>query len=153
MGVAIIGAILIPGKAAMRLLGLLLVGALLACVPKLLSSTSPPAAVSSNGFVSAPLPDAMAANPHQVLVVGPDCDSPEGVKTRELTRQLIQHNIPVQQASSVAFGSDSGTDFEAIDRVDQVMQAGSPIVFVRGKAKANPGIEEVIAEYHQPSSK
>jgi hypothetical protein len=42
-------------------------------------------------------------------------------------------------------------DSSVVARVMSVMNSPLPIVFVRGKAKSNPSLEEVVAEYKTTS--
>lgn len=37
--------------------------------------------------------------------------------------------------------------FEAMEQMDHLMKGDSPVVFINAKGKANPTINEVIAEY------
>ena len=44
--------------------------------------------------------------------------------------------------------SDSTDDiFIAMDQMDNLMKGDSPVVFINAKGKANPTINEVVAEY------
>ncbi len=95
------------------------------------------------GFVAVPMPDGAIAN--QVLVVGPNCTTPRGVRTRALTTALAKANIPYQRTEHLQFSDPD--DLTAMGRLDQVMAGDAPIVFVHGQAKANPTPEVVMQIY------
>lgn len=104
-----------------------------------------PAVVSPNGFVAMP---AMAgSDPRQVVVFAPEnCPSEKAQQADDLARQLASRSIPAVRTHDVSFTS---TDMDpAIGvRLNSVMNGELPIVFVNGRGKANPTIEEIIAEY------
>ncbi len=103
-------------------------------------------AATQTGFVKAAMPDGAIAN--EVLIVGPECDRPEGVRARTLANSLAKLNIPYRRTESISMNSDSTEDiFEAIEQMDQLMKGDSPVVFINAKGKANPTIDQVIAEY------
>jgi hypothetical protein len=96
-------------------------------------------------FVAVAAPD--QAEPAQVLVIGPTCNSVAGVRTRQLADRLAQAQIPYKHTDSFSFSVSNPEDFQGISRLNQVMQGDAPVVFVNGRAKANPQFEEVVAEY------
>ncbi len=108
-------------------------------------STSGPAVVSANGFVTMPPMD--GGNPNQVVVFVPEDSPPEKAqKADELAQQLGTRNIPTLRTHSVSFAS-SVLDPKVGVRLDSVMKGEPPIVFVNGRGKANPTLEQIIAEY------
>ncbi len=101
---------------------------------------------NQTGFVKAAMPDGAIAN--EVLIVGPECDRPEGIRARTLASSLAKLNIPYRRTESISMNSDSTEDiFEAMERMDELMKGDSPVVFINAKGKANPTIDQVIAEY------
>jgi hypothetical protein len=106
------------------------------------------AAANQTGFVKTIMPSGAIAN--EVLIVGPNCDRPEGLRTKALADSLAKLKIPYRQTSSISLNSDSmGSDdvFADISQMDQLMAGDSPVVFINAKGKANPTIDEVLAEY------
>ncbi|HEV8540124.1 MAG TPA: hypothetical protein VGQ60_03080 [Nitrospiraceae bacterium] len=101
--------------------------------------------VSPNGFI--PLPTIANADPRQVVVFAPEnCPQEEARRSDDMARQLITRRIPSVRSHDVTFTSadpDPGTQ----KRLDAVMNGEFPIVFVNGKGKANPTLDEVVAEY------
>ena len=98
---------------------------------------------STANFVEVPTLDGVA--PGQVVVSGLlDCPH-SGKNTRGVLDKLTAAQIPFKHVTS--FGISDTDDWDGVQRLSQIAQRGSPIVFVNGKAKANPNPEEVIAEY------
>jgi hypothetical protein len=105
------------------------------------SATGP----SLNGFLA--LPTMADSNPRQVVVFAPEnCPSEKARQADELARQLASRNIPSVRSHDVSFSS-SDPDPSIGERLNLVMNGELPIVFVNGKGKANPTLDEVIAEY------
>lgn len=101
------------------------------------------AKAGSSGFVAVTNPEGF--NPAQVVVLGPNCSSAAGQRTRALIAQLAQARVPYVQASD--FSVTASADVQGLYRLQEVMQGDAPIVFVNGKAKANPQMQEVMSEY------
>lgn len=108
-------------------------------------ATNGPAVVSANGFVM--MPSLVGADPKQVVVFAPEnCPSEKAQQADDLARQLAARNIPALRSHDVTFNS-SDPDPRIGVRLDSVMKGELPIVFVNGRGKANPTLEQVIAEY------
>ena len=108
-------------------------------------SASGPAVVSANGFVM--MPPMADGNPRQVVVFAPeDCPTEKAREADDLAHQLSSRNIPTVRAHNVSFTS-STIDPKIGVRLDSVMKGELPIVFVNGRGKANPTIDQIIAEY------
>jgi len=108
-------------------------------------STSGPAVVSANGFVL--MPPMADGNPTQVVVYVPEDSPHEKVQQAdELAQHLSSRNIPTVRTHNVSFAS-AVLDPKVGVRLDSVMKGELPIVFVNGRGKANPTIEQIIAEY------
>ena len=106
------------------------------------------AATSPSGFVQVPMPDGMSA--HGVVVFAPDnCPSDAAQRAYALVSELGGQGIPVVRASAASF--DNLPDAATAARVRAVMQGEIPIVFVNGKAKADPSVQDVLAEYRRKS--
>ncbi len=104
-----------------------------------------PAVVSPNGFVM--VPPMAGADPRQVVVFAPEnCPSEKAQQADDMARQLAFRNIPTLRSHDVTFTS-TDMDPKIGVRLDSVMKGELPIVFVNGRGKANPTLDEVIAEY------
>lgn len=110
--------------------------------------TGPEALVSANGFIA--LPSLVNADPKQVVVFAPqNCPKESARRSDDLAQQLAQRNIPSVRSHDVTFTS-SDPDPGIGARLNAVMNGELPIVFVNGKGKANPTLDEVMAEYGAP---
>lgn len=103
---------------------------------------------TETGFVSVPLPEGAVAN--EVLIVGPTCSRPQGARTRALVSSLAQLKIPYRQTTSISLSS--GDVLGNMLQLNQLMAGDAPIVFVNGKGKANPSLNEVVTEYRLAKS-
>jgi len=98
---------------------------------------------SRNGFVD--LPPVTGANPARVLVIAAeDCPEAAAQRADRLAEQLSQSGIPVTRAHEVSFNIPNAS---IAQRINTVMNGEPPIVFVGGKAKSNPSLDEVTAEF------
>lgn len=100
-------------------------------------------------FVAIPLPDGVSAL--GVVIFAPEnCPSEAAQRARQLAGHLSAQRIPYQETSNADFSTLSSQD-EA-NRVMSVMNGPVPVVYVNGRAKANPTPEEVVAEYRRGRS-
>jgi hypothetical protein len=100
---------------------------------------------SPNGFVA--LPAMNNVDPRQVVVFAPEnCPSDKAQQADDLARQLAARSIPAVRSHDVSFASSDPDPAIGI-RLNSVMNGDLPIVFVKGKGKANPTLDEVVAEY------
>lgn len=100
---------------------------------------------SRNGFVA--LPAVVGASPSAVLVIAAEnCPEEAAQRADRLAEQLGRERIPVSRLHHTEFDIPSG-DAASAGRLMFIMNGELPIVFVNGRAKSNPTIEEVIDEY------
>jgi len=100
---------------------------------------------SPNGFLELPAMDNV--DPRQVVVFAPEnCPSEKAQLADDMARQLAARNIPAVRSHDVSFTS-TDPDPAVGARLNTVMNGELPIVFVKGRGKANPTIEEILAEY------
>lgn len=105
------------------------------------STTGP----SANGFLA--LPTLANSSPRRVVVFAPEnCPSEAAARADSMAHQLASRNIPSLRSHDVSFSS-SDPDPAIGARLNSVMNGELSIVFVNGKGKANPTLDEVIAEY------
>ena len=103
---------------------------------------------SPNGFVSVAMPDGAPRN--TAIIFAPlNCPSDAAQRADALANELTSRGIPnVRSDSYEAKVTNPTADDEAnLHRTDDVIKAGVPVVFINGRAKANPTLKEVIAEY------
>lgn len=112
---------------------------------------APSAAVQSGtsgqatGFVSLPSPNGAPSNT-VVVVAAENCPHEDAQRADRLTAELKGRGIPVQRSHEVSFTIDS-PDSAVPERINAVMNGQLPIVFINGRAKPNPSLDDVIAEF------
>jgi len=104
------------------------------------------------GFVPAMMPE--NAPPNQIIIFGaPNCNNETAERIRALVETMAQLQIPYQQTSDIRFNSDAIDDWDIFWQTTHIASADGPIVFINGKAKANPKVDEVIAQYKAMTGK
>jgi hypothetical protein len=111
----------------------------------MMASTASVGTASSNGFVLLPGTGSTASNAVQVIAAQ-DCPEEAAQRADSLAEQLSAKGIPVTRAHNVSFTITSGDPADA-QRISSIMSGELPIVLVHGKAKSNPSLDEVVAEY------
>lgn len=100
---------------------------------------------ASRGFV--PLPSFAGSSTRAVVIFAPEnCPEDAGRRADALADQLGRSGIPVSRLTNVSF-TVTDADPVAVQRINAVMTGTIPIVVVRGRAKANPSLDDVLAEY------
>ena len=100
------------------------------------------------GFV--PFPRPMGARADAVLIYAPaNCPSDMAQRASKLAQQLKELGIPSVQLQEASFDID-GSNPEAMAQIKSVMEGKGPPVIIRGRAKANPTVDDVVAEYRAP---
>ncbi|GAB2510362.1 hypothetical protein GCM10027084_26920 [Pseudoxanthomonas sangjuensis] len=105
-----------------------------------------PDRASPNGFVAIPMPDGMS--PSGIVIFAPkNCPSDAAQRARSLAGYLSDHRIGYANADSANYSNLSSQ--EEATKVMSVMNGPIPVVYVNGRAKANPTPEEVVAEFRK----
>jgi hypothetical protein len=105
------------------------------------------ALASDNGFVRLP-PLGSGSTRAVVILAAENCPEEGARRADDLAQELDNRSIPYVRAQDAHFdlpGGDQGQ--EQVERINSIMNGDLPIVFVNGRAKANPTLEEVISEY------
>ncbi len=100
---------------------------------------------SSNGFVALPTVDGASKNVVMV-VAAQNCTKEAAARADSLTAALTRSGIPVNRTRHVSF-SFTNADEGGRERISEVMKGELPIVFLNGRGKANPQLDEVVAEF------
>lgn len=109
-------------------------------------SETGPGGVNSNGFVAIPMPDGMSSS--GIVIFAPEnCPSDAAQRARSLAGYLSDHRIGYVNADSANYSNLSSQ--EEATKVTSVMNGPIPVVYVNGKAKANPTPEEVVSEFRK----
>lgn len=97
------------------------------------------------GFIALAQP--AGADPKTVWIVAAvNCPKEGARRADEMARQLADRNIAFDRRSGVNFTlTEENPALYA--RIETVMNAETPIVFINGRMKANPELDEVVAEY------
>ncbi|HEX2583777.1 MAG TPA: hypothetical protein VHL14_01505, partial [Steroidobacteraceae bacterium] len=101
------------------------------------------ALTNTNGFVEVPTPDSQDVKIVYV-VAAENCPHEEAQRADRLFESLPRENVSVQRTHNVSFSSLK--DQSEADRINTIMNGELPIVFVHGRAKANPSLDEVMSE-------
>jgi hypothetical protein len=108
------------------------------------------------GFITFPTPEGIT--PKTVLVIAAlNCPSDGAQRADWLAQQLAERNISHVRSSHVGFPVPQGDDDAAIEAAVETFNKRSrligkgetPFVYVNGKVKSNPDLDEVIAEYNE----
>jgi hypothetical protein len=86
------------------------------------------------------------ASANCVLIIGPTDKSHVGVRTLQLADRVSAQNIPYRIAHDISFVE--GADAELTSGWTEMSRGGLPIVFINGRAKANPTINQVVTEFN-----
>ncbi len=107
-----------------------------------------PGSVNGNGFMAMLPLDESTAGAEAVIILAPEnCPSAMAQRADSLAYSLSNKGIPFTRASRAGFTFTENPSRVLFDKIDSVMGGEGPVVFVRGRAKANPTLEEVVAEY------
>ena len=100
----------------------------------------------ASGFVE--LPPTQGVDPNSVLILAaPNCPKAGAQRAAALADALYQRGIPYVQSGHSEFDITPQTRYDK-HQLDAVMMGPTPVVLIRGRAKANPSLEEVLAEYN-----
>lgn len=103
------------------------------------------AAAGSSGFMALP-GDSGPLSKGVHVIAAENCPEDAAQRADRLAEQLAKAGLPVQRGHQVSF-SLNNADAGAAQRITSVMNGELPIVFVHGKVKSNPSLDEVLAEY------
>lgn len=99
--------------------------------------------ISEYGFVSLPKPTNLDTDT-VIIFAAKNCTKEAARRAEQLASELNQRNIPYTRANAASFAN---YDPALKKRLDSVMRGPLPIVFVDGRGKANPTLNEVVSEY------
>lgn len=99
----------------------------------------------ANGFLALPRPDAV--NPNEIIILAArNCPRAGARRARAMERALADRHIPHALRDSIHF-EFSASSQPKIPGLNLVMNGATPIVLIHGRGKANPTLDEVLAEY------
>ncbi|WP_438479857.1 hypothetical protein [Oleiharenicola lentus] len=88
-----------------------------------------------------------AQNQRVLVAAPPNCPSAEAARARALVTSLNASGIPAEITSGFSISASSLAESNRINGL--VKAAPGPIVLVRGWAKGNPSVQDVIAQYRE----
>jgi hypothetical protein len=115
-------------------------------VPSLAQSIAP----SASGFVSVVAPD--GAPDRTVVIFAPiGCPREAAQRAEAMASQLQAQGIPHLRSArfSVNIPNPSAEQRQALQRTSTILSGEIPAVFIGSSAKANPTVEDVVAEYRR----
>lgn len=86
-----------------------------------------------------------AKNTRVTIMSPPNCPSHEAARARALAASLNAAGIPCEMKQEIGFTFDNPADFERVQKHTGTI--ANPLVLVRGWAKGNPSLQDVIAQY------
>jgi hypothetical protein len=109
------------------------------------------ALTDERGFMEFEMP-AGTRNNEVLIVAAQNCPHDGAVRADRLAREMAERNIRYRRSANVSFSVPQDADVDAfLRRNNAIMNSEVPIVFVNGKVKSNPSLDDVIAEYAQAS--
>ncbi|MEN1929001.1 hypothetical protein WCE34_08315 [Luteimonas sp. MJ204] len=119
-------------------------GGLGAVVDQVASRGASAGPAGPRGFVEIPMPDGLPSR--GVVVFAPaNCPEDAGQRADAIVRHLESQGIPHRRSSSANYSNLASA--EDARRVTAVMNGPIPVVYVNGRARANPSPQDVVAEY------
>jgi len=104
-----------------------------------------PSSANKNGFVEL-APNNNAPLGLVLIVAPPDCPSDEARRADELQELLAAEGIPSRRTETLGFAFEGTED---VDQFNLIMTGKMPVVFVNGRAKNDPRVAEIVAEYYE----
>jgi hypothetical protein len=105
-------------------------------------------ATSATGFVAMPMPSNLPAD-RVIVLAAENCPKEDARRADELAAALARRDIPHLRAHHVEFAPQGLTSAD-LRRINAVLHGELPAVLVKGRGKANPTLDEVLAEYRAP---
>ena len=99
-------------------------------------------------FIS--LPPVEGQRPQTVFVVAAEnCPHEAAQRADRLAEALSQKGIPVERTHQSRFRFTSQPDAATVERISKIMNGPLPAVFINGRAKSNPSLDEVASEFRE----
>jgi hypothetical protein len=107
------------------------------------------ALADANGFIPAQMPDGAAHD--AVLILAPINCPHEGARRADALAQRLRHlGIPAVRSNNYSIANVTRADRDSVNRAIDILKTNQvPVVFINGKAAANPTSDAVVAEYRQ----
>jgi hypothetical protein len=83
------------------------------------------------------------------VIAAQDCPHEDAQRADRLAEALSRQGIPVERTHQANFQFTSRPDAATMARIDEVMNGPLPVVFINGRAKSNPSLDEVASEFRR----
>lgn len=107
-------------------------------------------APNANGFVATPAPAELPRD-RITIFAALNCPKEGAQRAEHLAENLRRLDIPYQRNGNVSFALNHVSSQAEADviatAIGTLMDGEAPIVFINGRARANPDLEAVLAEY------
>ncbi|MEP6483888.1 MAG: hypothetical protein ABJB01_05520 [Rudaea sp.] len=104
------------------------------------------AVTDAQGFIELDPPDGAKRNV-VMIVAAQNCPRAAAQHADALARAMADRTYRFVRTSSVRFTPPPGFGDDYMTRHNDIMNREPPLVFVNGRVKSNPTLDEVIAEY------
>ena len=107
------------------------------------------ALADADGFVPAQMPD--GAERDSVLILAPlNCPREGAQRAEHLAQRMKELGIPAVRSNRYSVAQITKDNQASVNRAVEVLKTDTlPVVFINGRAKANPTADEVAAEYRR----
>ncbi len=100
----------------------------------------------TNGFVPVQTP-AGAPTDQVIILAALNCPSAAAKRANTMAQRLTELGIPNSRENHYSASISDPKQFPLLQRTSIVLGGEIPVVIVNGKAKANPTVDEVAAEF------
>ena len=105
------------------------------------------ATADTDGFLDVPPPEGQDADTVYV-VAAVNCGRESARLADQLAKELAAQGVPVVRVDNISFRQDRET-VAAMHRLELVMKAPVPLVFIHGRVASTPELSHVIHEYYR----
>lgn len=107
------------------------------------------ALADGNGFIPTQMPDGAVRD--AVLILAPLNCPHEGARRADALAQRLEHlGIPAVRSNRYSLANVASADRAGVGRALDLLKTNQvPVVFINGKAAANPSSDAVVAEFRQ----
>jgi hypothetical protein len=110
-------------------------------------ATAVAAGARASRFVTLPASN-FGRSANVVVLAAEGCSEDAAQRADALTSELSRLGVPVTRAHDIRF-EQLDPRVDDVGQINAVMNGTLPVVLVRGRARNNPTLDEVLAEYRQ----
>jgi hypothetical protein len=107
------------------------------------------AITDARGFMEFSPPSGTKTN-EVVILAAQNCPHDGAVRADRMAKEMAERHVRFIRTSNASFQPSPDDDIDQfMKQHNDVMNSDVPIVFVNGRVKSNPDIDEVLAEYDE----